>query len=138
MPDRREELVRRGWAAWESGDAEATIALYHPELVVYAPPEIGNAGTFHGIDGFLEWARAWYEAWETFHQELVGIETVGETHVIADTLQRGKGRGSGVEVEREATWLYDVRGEKLVYMSLYWDRDRALASAREREAEAPD
>lgn len=112
--------------------------MYDPDVVVYAPPEIGNAGTFHGIQGFLEWAGAWYEAWETFEQELVQVEPVGETHVIADTAQRGKGRGSGVEVERVASWLYDVRDEKVVYMSLYWDRDKALAEARQREAEGAD
>ena len=138
MADRRTELVHRGWEAWEKGDAEATLALYDPDVVVYAPPEIGNAGTFHGIEGFLEWAGAWYEAWETFEQELIEVELVGETHVIADTMQKGKGRGSGIEVERHASWLYEVRDEKLVYMSLYWNREAALADAREREAKAAD
>lgn len=134
MADRREELVRRGWDAWERGDPEAAIALYAPDVVVYAPPEIGNAGTFQGVQGFLEWAAAWYEAWETFEQELLRVELIGETHVIADTLQTGKGRGSGIEVERQASWVYDVRDEQLVYMALYWDRERAVASARQREA----
>jgi len=138
MGDRREELVREGWDAWERGDPEEALAYYDSEVVVYAPPEIGNAGTFRGIDGFLEWAGAWYEAWETFEQELLRIELVGETHVVADSLQRGKGRGSGIEVEREANWVYDIRDEKLVYISLYWDRDRAIAAAHEREAEAAD
>jgi ketosteroid isomerase-like protein len=138
LADRREELIREGFDAWERGDTEATLALYDPEIVVYAPPEIGNPGTFHGIEGFLEWAAAWYEAWETFEQEVVRIEPVGATHGVADTLQKGRGRGSGIEIERQASWVYDVRDEKLVYMALYWDREKAVAAAREREAQAAD
>ena len=42
--DTRVELIREGFEAWEAGDVEATLALYDPEIVVYAPPEIGNAG----------------------------------------------------------------------------------------------
>ena len=49
-------------------------------------------------------------------------------------IQTGVGKGSGIEVEREATYVYEMRDEKLVYMALFFDHERAVALAREREA----
>jgi hypothetical protein len=44
------------------------------------------------------------------------------------------GKGSGIEVVRDATYVYEIRDEKLVYMALFFDHEAALAQAREREA----
>ena len=54
--------------------------------------------------------------------------------MISRVTQTGVGKGSGIEVVREATYVYDLRDEKLVYMALFFDHDAALAQAREREA----
>jgi ketosteroid isomerase-like protein len=134
MTDERIEALRRGFEAWERGDAEAAMATYHPEVVVYASPEVGNPGTFRGHAGFLEWSQAWYDAWETFEQELGPIETVGETHLIADVKQRATGRGSGVVIERDATWVFELREGTVIYIALYFKREHALADAQAREA----
>jgi ketosteroid isomerase-like protein len=131
--DRRVELIREGVDAWEAGDVDRAIALYDPEIVVYAPPEIGNSGTFHGIDGFFAWTESWFEAWESFSQEPISIEPFGGTHVISRVSQTGVGKGSGIEVVRDATYVYDIRDGKLVYMALFFDHEAALATARERE-----
>ena len=132
--DWRVELIKEGFAAWEAGDVQKTIAMYDPEVVVYAPPEVGNSGTFHGVEGFLGWAQVWLEAWETFDQELVSIETVGERHAFARVAQHAVGKGSGIEVNREATYVYEMRDKKMTYMALFFDHDAAVALAHERES----
>lgn len=131
--ERRVELIRQGFENWEAGDVEATLALYDPDVVVYAPPEIGNSGTFHGIDGFRRWSQDWFEAWETFEQELLSVEPVGERHVLSNVMQHGVGKGSGIKVDRGATYVYEIKDEKLVYMALFFDHDAARALAHERE-----
>lgn len=133
--DPRVELIEEGFAAWERGDVEATLAMYDPEIVVYAPPEIGNSGTYRGVDGFLEWTRRWLDAWESFHQDLVAIELVGDAHALGRVRQTAKGKGSGAEVTRDATWVYEIRDEKLTYMAAFFDHKAAVAHAREREAQ---
>jgi ketosteroid isomerase-like protein len=138
MSDPRVELIELGFDAWERGDVETALSYYDPEVVVFAPPEVGNPGTFHGHEGFMQWVTAWYEAWDPFEQELLRIEPVGDTHVLAVVNQRGTGRGSGVEIEREATWVFDVRDERLIYMALYFDHAQAEADARERETATAD
>jgi ketosteroid isomerase-like protein len=134
--DPRIALIRRGFEAWESGDVEAAVALYDPEVEVYAPPEIGNSGTFHGIDGFLAWTEAWLEAWETFDQDLLAIEPLGEHHAVSRVIQHGVGKGSGIKVDREATYVYEIRDGRLTFMALFFDHDAAVRLARERELAA--
>ena len=130
----RVELIRAGFDAWERGDVEEALGHYHPEVETFAPPEIGNSGTFHGIDGFMQWTQAWFEAWESFDQELISVEPIGETHVLQKVMQTGRGKGSGIEVKREATYVYDIRGEKLAFIALFFTHEDALALALEREA----
>ena len=132
--DRRVELIRKGFEAWEAGDVEATLALYDPGIEVYAPPEIGNSGTFHGIEGFLEWTTDWLDAWDPFEQTLLSIEPVGERHAVSRVMQSGVGKNSGIKVDRAATYVHEMRDEKLVYMALFFDDERAVALAHEREA----
>ena len=134
--DPRVELIREGFEAWEAGDAEKTMAMYDPAVVVYAPPEIGNSGTFHGVEGFLRWSQSWFEAWESFDQDLLSVEPIGERHAISQVMQHGVGKGSGVKVDRPATWVYEMRDEKLIYMALFFDHDAAMAHVHEREGGA--
>jgi ketosteroid isomerase-like protein len=127
-------LVRRGHTAYETGDVEAVGEILDPELIVFAPPDVGNPGTFHGPEGFAQWAGHWNEAWEDFSQELTGVEAIGERHAIADVHQTARGRASGVELEQDASYVYEVRGGRAVYLAIYLDRERAVEDARRREA----
>jgi ketosteroid isomerase-like protein len=133
-PQERVELVRRGHAAYEAGDLDTVLALLDPEIEVYAPPGVGNPGTYHGHDGWLHWIGHWNEAWDEFRQEVRGVEPIGARHVVADVVQSARGRASGVELELAASYVYELREGRLVYMAIYLDGEEARAVAREREA----
>jgi ketosteroid isomerase-like protein len=131
--DERVELVMSGWRAFEAGDAAAVLAYFDPGIEVFSPPEAGNPGTFHGHEGFLRWVGHWYDAWDEFSQEVVGVEPIGERCVISDVRQVARGRAAGVELERTASYLYELRHGKVIYMALFVDPDAARAAAAERE-----
>ena len=133
MSDDRVELVRTAWRAYEDGDPASVIEFLDPEIEVYSAPEVGNPGTFHGHEGFARWMAHWFEAWEEFTQEILTVEPVGERCVLTDTRQTARARG-GLEFERTATYLYEVRNEKAVYLGLYIDAEAARAAALERES----
>jgi ketosteroid isomerase-like protein len=133
-PQERIELVRRGFAAYESGDIEAALEMMDPGIVVHASREFLNSGTFHGHEGFLRWIGQWNDAWDSFEQEVLDLEAVGERHVVAGVHQTARGAGSGVVVEQDAAYLWDVREGRGVYLGLYMDREQARRVARERES----
>jgi ketosteroid isomerase-like protein len=132
--DERVELVKRGWRAFEAGDPLAVLEFFDPEIEVYSPPEAGNPGTFHGHDGYLRWAGHWFDAWDEFSQAVTRIEPIGERCVVTDVHQVARGRTAGVELERQVSYLYELRERKVVYMGLFVDPAAARAAAAEREA----
>ena len=133
--ERREQLARAGIEAYANGDVETALTLFSQDLAVYAPPgEQVTTGTWHGIEGFLEWSGEWNEAWESFELDLVDVQAIGERHAVATVNQRGLGKGSGVEIEAMSGYVMELGDdEQCIFFALYNDLDRALAAARARE-----
>lgn len=130
---RNVERARDGLGSWIAGDREAAIATFSDDVEVYVPAELGNAGSYRGIEQFRTWFADWDEAWSEFEMELVGIEAVGERHVVAMIRSRGTGAGSGVEVENLLGWVLGIREDRVEFIALQPDRDGAVELARSRE-----
>jgi ketosteroid isomerase-like protein len=124
-------LVLAWLEAWARGDTEAVMDALDPAVEIHSPQEVGNAGTFRGVAGYREWEGLWMEAWEEFQNEILGAEPVGQRHVVVDARQRGRGRGSGIEVDREVSLLCEIRDGRLVRFHIYSTHERALAVARQ-------
>ena len=130
------ELARRGIEAFNRGDIETVLEQLDDEVEVYTPPELPNAGTYRGHDGFLRWIAQWSEAWEEFRLELERIDFVGEHYEVVTVRQFGRGAGSGVEVEMRIAQLYEVHDGKATRLHYYPDRETALATAERLSREA--
>jgi ketosteroid isomerase-like protein len=131
-------VVRRIVDAYQRGDFEAIFALAHSDFEVFLPQNLPNSGRYVGRDGFMTWLGQWLEAWEGFTVEIGEAEPVGERHVIADMHQSARGKGSGIAVEMEIAYLWEVREGRLAAMHLYASRDEAVRVAEERESPSPD
>ena len=128
------ELAHGGLADWIAGNQEATIATFTEDVEVFVPAELGNAGTYTGIEQFRRWFAAWDEAWSEFEMEIEDIAPVGERHVVAMIQTRGVGAGSGIEVGNLLAWVLGIRDGRMEYLSLQPDREAAQALVHEREA----
>jgi ketosteroid isomerase-like protein len=124
------ELARAGFEAFNRGDIAAVIELLDPDVEVHSVAEVGEEGTYHGHQGYLDWTTIWLEAWSEFSVELLEVEEVDDENVLVHTRQWGRGQGSGLEVEQRGVYLFTVRGGKAVRVHLYADRESALAAAR--------
>jgi hypothetical protein len=91
--------------------------------------EVYNRGD---IDAVME---LFSEAWESFDIRVDEVEPVGERFVVVHAHQVGRGRGSGVSVEQDVVYLYEIDDERCVYLAIYPDRERALADIRRRGAD---
>jgi ketosteroid isomerase-like protein len=135
---RREEnvrLVQEAMDAYDRGDLEGALEFMDEGIEVYTPPDLGNPGTYHGREGFLAWAAEWLGAFEDWSQEVRGMDAVGERHVVVDIHQSGKGAGSGVPVEMDVAYMYEVRNGKGVRFHLYSSHEEAVEAARRGEGE---
>jgi ketosteroid isomerase-like protein len=124
------ERTRQGFESFNRGDIEAVVEFLHPEVEVHASEDVGESGTYHGRDGFLEWNRIWMDAWDEFKVELEEIEELDEENILVHVVQSGRGRESGLEVSQRVTYLFTLRDGYAARLHLYGDRDSAVAAAR--------
>ena len=120
------ELARAGFDAFNRGDVAGVLKLLDPDVEIHSVAEVGEEGTYHGHQGYLDWTAIWLDAWSEFHVELLEVEEVDDENVLVHSRQWGRGKGSGLEVEQRGIYLFTVRDGLAVRLHLYADREAAL------------
>lgn len=123
MP-RRVEIVRRAHDALNSGDIEALVAECDPDFRLDMSDRVLNPDVYEGHEGIRRFLADVHEAWETFTWEPEEL-VESEDRVLALVRSTGRGRGSGLELDRRAAIIWTVPAERAV--SLRFFRDRAAA-----------
>jgi ketosteroid isomerase-like protein len=125
------ELIRRGYEAWNSGDAETALAMFALDVEILLAKDAGAVWgldlreTYHGIEGFMQFLADFAEAWDEFRWEPVEYHDLGDQVLVFIHLT-ARGRGSGIELDVDMAHLCDVRMGKLVRHETFMDRSEAL------------
>jgi ketosteroid isomerase-like protein len=126
MSQENVEIVRRAWEFEAFGRdyrAEA-LTVYDPDVVV-TPLEEGPS---YGLDAYLEYFERWFAAWEMLEQAAEEYIDAGDRVVVRGYF-RGRGRGSGVEVDSRFYEIYTLRDGKIVRVDEFAERSEALEAA---------
>ena len=128
MSQENAENVRRAFEAWLRGDLEEALEGLAPELV-YKPAQ---EEAVQGLDAVrASWER-WQASWQ--EQEVTLEETIDAgDHVIQAILFRGRGRGSGIEVEGRFFQVLTIKDGRAVRWEEFSDRAEALEAAGRSE-----
>jgi ketosteroid isomerase-like protein len=128
MSEAEVRLARRLFERWACGDY-ATAEFFDAEVEFVRHGGSGGfaglAGEWRGLDGMWAAVVEYLQAWED-------LRTVAERYVdLGDSVlmlgrQTGRGRSSGAAVDHEIAFLVTVRGDKIVRLEGYWDRERVL------------
>ena len=128
MSQENVQVVRSIYADWERGDyGSAEWAHREIEYVVADGPD---AGSWRGLAGLAEGARAWLSAWNEYRIEVDAIRELDGERVLALTHGTGRGKASGLEapqIRAEAADLFHLRDGKVTKFIVYFDREHALA-----------
>jgi ketosteroid isomerase-like protein len=121
------ELIRRMYEAFHHGDADGALAYFDPAVEVDASVR-ADEGISHGRDGVAAMVATWVRAWDDWREEIEAIHDLGSQVVVVST-QRGRSKGSGIEVETRYAVRYEIRGDKITRMVLHSDPAEALEAA---------
>ena len=120
------DLVRSIYADWERGDfSHADWARSDIEFVrkVDLDPERAE-----GIAGMAQMWRRYLAGWDEFRTGKVDeYREVDHSRVLVTGRMSGRGKASGAEVEREFVTVFELREGRVARLTVYPDRDRALA-----------
>jgi ketosteroid isomerase-like protein len=72
--------------------------------------------------------NAWMGTCEEWREEIAEIRDLG-SRVLVLSVQYGRGKGSGVEVEAPYALLYDVHRGKITRMTMFMTQQEALEAA---------
>ena len=128
MLEENVENTRRGIDAWNRGDLDEWLAGFAPEAEWHTTGRFADEGVYRGQAG-LE--RFWAEVREDIEGPSVSvsdIRAIGDRVFYAVT-GRGRGKRSGVPVERPIWFVSTFRDGLVVRLETYVDRAEALEAA---------
>ncbi len=128
MPRSNSEALHEVYEHWGRGD-------FAPRFEVYADGfEWGWSSEFPGIAGVWDDTespnsrlRAWLSPWEYWIVEVEDYIERGD-YVVVLARYRGRGKGSGVEVNVKGAHVWRIHEGKAVRLEIFADRQRALES----------
>jgi len=129
------ELVQHGYELLNTGRVEEAVALYHPEIEMHLARDpdgvvvLDFRDTYRGVDGVLQFLSQMSEVWEEPKWTPEAYYDAGDD-VLVDVRFTGRGRNSGIEIERAMAHICTVRDGQLLRHETYWDRNEARAAVR--------
>jgi ketosteroid isomerase-like protein len=120
------DLVRSIYADWERGDY-VSAGWAHPDIewVRADGPEPGSwAGVAEMIDQWRVFLATW-EEWQT--SPPAEYRELDDGRVLVLDHPGGRGKTSGIEMERDGATIFRVRAGKVAEIVSYWSREQALA-----------
>jgi len=130
MSQENVEVVRRAFAyeVYGRGDRAEAEAIFDP-YVVMKPTEEGPS---YGLDAVRDNFEHWREAWDELEVRVEEVIDAGD-RVLLTAHHRGRGQGSGVEVDKRFYEVYMIRDGKVVCVDEFSERAEALEAAGLRE-----
>ena len=127
MSQENVEIVRRMYEAFHAADTIGALACFDPDVVVdFSRRPDGRVG--HGREYLNQIITSWLVAWEEWREEIDEIRDLGSQVYVVAT-QRGRGKGSGVEVEQCYACLCEVEGDNIIKVTYYPEVADALEAA---------
>ena len=121
-------MVRESIDAFNRHDTEAMLAMGSDDFVYDWTRSIApNRGIYRGLDGIVEFVEDQWSAFEEIRIEPSEFLARG-CHVGVPATVHGRGRG-GVAVSANSAQLFTFKDGRLVRITLYQERDEALAAA---------
>ncbi|MCD6015082.1 MAG: alpha/beta fold hydrolase [Solirubrobacterales bacterium] len=129
MSEKNVEIVRRYFAAYDSGGLDAVAEFWHPDIEWRAVEGyIDDVGVIRGPDGM----RQYYEQWEeTFDAIRIEIEELIEEddQVVAVLRSVGRMKDSDAEIDIRYAVVISIRDGKIARGREYATREQALETA---------
>jgi ketosteroid isomerase-like protein len=124
-------IVRQTYEALNRRDPDALLEHMDPEVEfvsILARIE-GEAGILRGHAGMRDYVTNISENWEDAHWDLLSVKELDDGRVFAHAVFKGRGPGSGIEIEQDVAIVVTARAGKALRIEGYASIDEARAAA---------
>jgi SnoaL-like protein len=103
---------------------------WHEDLVIQQSPEfLDTEGTFEGYGGLEAMNRELLESWQGMVWEPQQVEPLGGDRYLVRVKVSGRGRGSGIEMERELGHIVTLRDGRAARLDTHLSMNAAREAA---------
>jgi ketosteroid isomerase-like protein len=127
------EIVRAHIEAWRAEDAPRALSFFDPHVVADVSRTGGIDLAFFGHEAIAEFFRRYAGTFEDYRWEIERLTDLGSGAVLAVSRETGRGKGSGVTVDRSLATLYTVIDGKIARITTFHTEREALQAVRLRE-----
>ena len=122
------ELITRMLREWNSGDVNALLEVFDPEVEVHPALSTFMASmVYHGHDGVRTWFEETNEPWAELQAEPERFIDADERTVVVIALH-ARVPGGHVDVDAKIAHVVTIRDGRIVRLDGYDDPDAALAA----------
>ena len=128
--------VLRLFDAFAARDADAALAVLHPDVELWAQPtaeRVQRPAPYRGHDGFREYLADVDRAWESFRVEPGDFRVAGGG-VIAFGHAEGRARGADAAVRLPVIWVFRLRDGLVAFCRVARTAAEATEMAAGRDA----
>jgi uncharacterized protein len=129
MSEENVEIVRRSFAAYDSGGLDALAEFWHPDIEWRAVEGyLDDVGLIRGLDELRQYYRQWEETFDAARTEIEELIEAGD-QVVAVLRGVGRMRDSDAEIDIRYAVVISIRDGKIVRGREYPNREEALEAA---------
>jgi ketosteroid isomerase-like protein len=133
MSQENVEVVAAHIEAWQAEDAPRALSFLDPHAVLDVSRTGGIDSAFHGHQAIAEFFRRYAGTFEDFRWEVARLTDLGSGAVLVVLTETGRGKGSGVPVDRSLAALYTVIDGKIARITMFRTEQDAFEAAGLRE-----
>ncbi len=124
------EILREMYDAFNRGAYEESTAMLHPDAILHQWGEVPDSDTYAGRDEFVRGLSRWLAGFEPGFQ--YGVEQITDAghRVVAQIVLRGRGRGSGLDLEQTVFQTWTVRDGKAYECWVFTTEEQAWEAVR--------
>lgn len=123
------EIVRRVAEAFQAGDRDYWREVFAPDIIWdLSRSDLLVAGVVRGHDAVEAFFRDWLGTWDEYEATTLELIDGGDS-VVHCFHQRGRGKHSGIETERDYFAVYELEDGVIVRYRHFESREEALAAA---------
>ena len=128
MSEESLEVARKAHQHLNDGDIDALIVLCDDDFELDMTARVLNPDTYRGHEGIRRFYREVSDVWEEFRWEpLSFFDTADKVVVLLHS--HGRGRGSGLEMARNAAMVWTIDEGRAKSVRFYTDQAEALEAA---------
>jgi ketosteroid isomerase-like protein len=123
------QVVLDQFAATNERDFPRAMSYYADDVELFVHPgAFLSGGEFHGREAVGQWFADWFTTFVPGYRfDIEEARNLGDA-VLLVASHRGRGRASGVEVQGNTSYIYEVRDGKIIRAALFDSREDALGS----------